>query len=135
MTSVAALVLILALLVALPPADAQGPTLKIGASLSLTGTYAKPGKYGHEGYQLCAKELNARGGLLGRRVELVTYDDRSDPQTAVRLYEKLITEDKVDVVMGPYSSPITEAAVNVTEKYRKLMVTPLAATTSIFKKG
>jgi len=135
MTSVAALVLILALLVALPPADAQGPTLKIGASLSLTGTYAKPGKYGHEGYQLCAKELNARGGLLGRRVELVSYDDRSDPQTAVRLYEKLITEDKVDVVMGPYSSPITEAAVNVTEKYRKLMVTPLAATTSIFKKG
>jgi branched-chain amino acid transport system substrate-binding protein len=53
----------------------------------------------------------------------------------VRLYEKLITEDKVDAIMGPYSSPVTEAAVNVTEKYKKVMVAPLAATTSIFKKG
>jgi len=53
----------------------------------------------------------------------------------VRLYEKLITEDKVDAVIGPYSSPITEAVANVTEKYKKVMVTPLAATTSIFKKG
>jgi branched-chain amino acid transport system substrate-binding protein len=57
------------------------------------------------------------------------------PATAVRLYEKLITEDKVDGVMGPYSSPVTEAAVNVTEKYKKVMVAPLAATTSIFRKG
>jgi branched-chain amino acid transport system substrate-binding protein len=53
----------------------------------------------------------------------------------VRLYEKLITEDKVDAVMGPYSSPITEAVANVSEKYQKVMVSPLAATTSIFKKG
>src|SRR5438874_7636914 len=56
------------------------------------------------------------------------------PPTGVRLYEKLITEDKVDAVMGPYSSAITEAVVNVTEKYKKVMVAPLAATTSIFKK-
>ena len=53
----------------------------------------------------------------------------------MRLYEKLITEDKVDAVMGPYSSPVTEAVANVTEKYKKVMVAPLAATTSIFKKG
>jgi branched-chain amino acid transport system substrate-binding protein len=64
----------------------------------------------------------------------VVYDDQSMPPTGVRLYEKLITEDKVDVVMGPYSSPITEAVANVTEKYKKIMVTPLAATTSIFRK-
>src|SRR5437764_13688095 len=54
--------------------------------------------------------------------------------TGVRLYEKLITEDKVESVMGPYSSPISEAVANVTEKYKKVMVSPLAATTSIFKK-
>ena len=113
--------------------DAQGP-IRLGASLSLTGTYAKLGKNQHEGYQLCIKELNAKGGLLGRKVELVVYDDQSLPPTGVRLYEKLITEDKVDVVMGPYSSPITEAVANVTEKYKKIMVTPLAATTSIFRK-
>jgi branched-chain amino acid transport system substrate-binding protein len=116
------------------PADAQGP-IRIGASLSLTGTYAKLGKNQHEGYQLCIKDLNAKGGILGRKAELVVYDDQSMPATAVRLYEKLITEDKVDAVMGPYSSPVSEASANVTEKYKKVMVAPLAATTSIFKKG
>src|SRR5438132_3057733 len=116
------------------PAAAQGP-IRIGASLSLTGTYAKLGKNQHEGYKLCEKDLNAKGGLLGRKVQLVVYDDQSTPSTAVRLYEKLITEDKVDGVMGPYSSPVTEASVNVTEKYKKVMVASVAATTSSFKKG
>lgn len=116
------------------PAEAQAP-IKIGASLSLTGTYGKIGAYQKEGYELCADDLNAKGGLLGRKVEFVVYDDQSMPATGVRLYEKLITEDKVDAVMGPYSSPITEAVANVTEKYQKVMVTPLAATTSIFKRG
>jgi branched-chain amino acid transport system substrate-binding protein len=116
------------------PAQAQAP-IKIGASLSLTGTYGKIGAYQKEGYEICADDLNAKGGLLGRKVEVVVYDDQSMPATGVRLYEKLITEDKVDAVMGPYSSPITEAVANVSEKYQKVMVTPLAATTSIFKKG
>jgi branched-chain amino acid transport system substrate-binding protein len=128
-----ALVITLAVAAGSVPATAQGP-IKIGASLSLTGTYAKLGKNQHEGYQLCQKDLNAKGGLLGRKVEFVVYDDQSMPATAVRLYEKLITEDKVDGVMGPYSSPVTEAVANVTEKYKKVMVSPLAATTSIFKK-
>ena len=115
-------------------ADAQGP-IRIGGSLSLTGTYAKLGTYQNEGYKLCLKHMNDKGGLLGRKLDLVVYDDQSMPATGVRLYEKLITEDKVDAVIGPYSSPITEAVANVTEKYKKVMVTPLAATTSIFKKG
>lgn len=115
-------------------AEAQAP-VRIGASLSLTGSYAQPGRYQHEGYQLCQKHLNAKGGVLGRKVDFVLYDDQSRPDTGVRLYEKLITEDKVDAVMGPYSSAITEAVANVTEKYKKVMVAPLAATTSIFKKG
>ena len=116
------------------PAGAQTP-IKIGASMSVTGTYAKPGSYQKEGYDVCIDELNGRGGLLGRKVELVIYDDQSQPATAVKLYEKLITEDKVDAVMGPYSSAVSEAVANVTEKYKKVMVAPLAATTSIFKKG
>jgi branched-chain amino acid transport system substrate-binding protein len=116
------------------PAGAQGP-IRLGASLSLTGTYAKLGKNQHEGYQLCIKELNAKGGLLGRKLDLVVYDDQSLPPTAVRLYEKLITEDKVDVVMGPYSSGITESVAGISEKYKNVMVSPLAATTSIFRQG
>ena len=129
------LVLIVAAAGGTLPAAAQGP-IRIGASLSLTGTYAEPGRFQSEGYKLCEKDLNARGGgLLGRKVEMVVYDDQSMPATGVRLYEKLITEDKVDAVMGPYSSAISEAVANVTEKYKKVMVAPLAATTSIFKKG
>jgi len=128
-----ALIAALAVLAAGISGEAQGP-IRIGASLSLTGTYAKLGKNQHEGYKLCEKDLNAKGGLLGRKIEFVVYDDQSTPATAVRLYEKLITEDKVEGLMGPYSSPVTEASVNVTEKYKKVMVAPLAATTSIFKR-
>ena len=118
------------------PVQAQAPApIKIGASMSLTGTYAKPGSYQKEGYDICVEEVNAKGGLLGRKIEFVVYDDQSMPATAVKLYEKLITEDKVDAVMGPYSSAVSEAVANVTEKYKKVMVAPLAATTSIFKKG
>jgi branched-chain amino acid transport system substrate-binding protein len=131
---VAAVLAVSVVLASLAPAGAQAP-VRIGASLSLTGTYGKPGKYSHEGYLLCAKDLNARGGILGRKVEMVLYDDRSETQTGVRLYEKLITEDKVDGVIGPYSSAITEAVANVTEKYRTVMIATLASTTSIFKKG
>src|SRR5574342_538909 len=119
----------------LPPAAPAQTPIKIGASMSVTGTYAKPGTYQKQGYDVCIDELNAKGGLLGRKVELVIYDDQSQPATAVKLYEKLITEDKVDAVMGPYSSAVSEAVANVTEKYKKVMVAPLAATTSIFKKG
>jgi branched-chain amino acid transport system substrate-binding protein len=124
-----------ALLLALAaPAAAQGP-IRIGASLSLTGADARLGQYQREGYEYCAAEVNESGGLLGRKVEFVVYDDQSAPATAVRLYEKLITEDKVDAVMGPHSSSVTETAANVTEKYRKVMVSPLGSTTSIFRKG
>jgi ABC-type branched-subunit amino acid transport system substrate-binding protein len=76
------------------------------------------------GYQLCVKHTNDKGGVLGRKLALVLYDDRSDPATAVRLYEKLITQDKVDLVLGPYGSPITDAVADVTEKHKMPMVTP-----------
>jgi branched-chain amino acid transport system substrate-binding protein len=132
---VALLVGILVTLVGPLPAGAQQPPIRIGASLSLTGAYAKPGLYGREGYALCQKQINEGAGVLGRPVELVIYDDRSDPQTGVRLYEKLITEDRVELVMGPYSSAITEAVANVTEKYRKLMLAPLGSAGSIWEKG
>ena len=117
-----------------PPAAAQAP-IKIGASLSLTGTYAALGQNQQRGYQLCAKQVNEKGGVLGRKIEFVLYDDRSEPATGVRLYERLITQDKVDAVMGPYSSAITEAVANVNEKHKMPMVAPMASTTSIFKKG
>ena len=116
-------------------APIQAQELRVGASISLTGTYAKPGKYTQEGYLLCEKDINDKGGLLGKQVKFVIYDDKSEPPTAIKLYEKLITEDKVELVMGPYSSPVTNAASTVSEKYQKLMMASLAATTSIWERG
>ena len=109
-----------------PVAEAQ-PPIRIGASLSQTGLYAALGQDQLRGYQLCVKHVNEKGGVLGRKLELVLYDDGSDPSTAVRLYEKLITQDKVDLLLGPGSSPITDAVADVTEKHRLPMVACSAA--------
>jgi len=127
--------LALAVLVGLVAAAAAQQPIRIGASLSLTGTYAALGQNQHRGYQLCTKHVNETGGVLGRKIEFVLYDAQAQPATGVRLYEKLITQDKVDAIMGPYSSAITEAVANVNEKYRMPMVAPMASTTAIFKKG
>jgi branched-chain amino acid transport system substrate-binding protein len=117
------------------PSSAQQP-IRIGASMSITGkAYSVQGGYGREGYLVCQKHVNAQGGVLGRPIEFVIYDDASDEKTASILYEKLIAEDKVDAVLGPYSSAITDVVADVIEKHRKLMIAPNAATTSIWEKG
>ena len=117
--------------VALVPA--QQP-IRIGASLSLTRPYAALGQNQHRGYQLCAKHVNEKGGALGRKIELLVHDDQSEPSTAARLYKTLVTEEKVDLLLGPYGSPITEAVADVAEEHRMPLVAH-AATTSIFRKG
>jgi branched-chain amino acid transport system substrate-binding protein len=130
-----AIAVLVALAWAVPPgAEAQAP-IRLGASLSQTGLYAALGQNQLRGYQLCVKHMNEKGGVLGRKLELVVYDDGADPATAVRLYEKLITQDKVDLVLGPYTSRITNAVASVTEKHKMPMVAPNAGTTSIYRKG
>jgi branched-chain amino acid transport system substrate-binding protein len=115
-------------------AEAQ-PPIRIGATLAQTGVYATLGQNQLRGYRLCVKHVNDKGGVLERKLELVVHDDGSDPTKAARLYEKLITQDGVDVILGPYSSPISEAVADVSEKYRMPMVAPGAAATSIYRKG
>jgi branched-chain amino acid transport system substrate-binding protein len=117
-----------------PVTEAQ-PPIRIGATLAQTG-FAAPDSQGQlRGYQLCVKHTNDKGGVLGRKLELVVYDDGTDAATAARLYEKLITQDQVDLVLGPYGSGITEAVADVTEKHKMPMVAPEATATSIYRKG
>jgi branched-chain amino acid transport system substrate-binding protein len=116
------------------PSMAQQP-IRIGATMSQTGPYDTQGVPARNGYLLCQKHVNEKGGILGRKVEFLIYDDRSDTKTAPTLYERLIVEDKVDAVMGPYGSPLTEAVAPVTEKHRRVMLAPLAATSSIWEQG
>src|SRR5215204_3179697 len=115
-------------------AHAEQP-IRIGATMSLTGNSSIQGGYGREGYLLCQKHVNELGGVLGRQIELVVYDDASNGKTAAGLYEKLIVEDKVDAVLGPYGSATTDVVADVNEKHRMLMIAPTAATTSIWEKG
>jgi branched-chain amino acid transport system substrate-binding protein len=116
------------------PAQAQAPA-RIGASLSKTGGYATLGQNQLRGYQLCVKHANEKGGVLGRPIELIVEDDNSQSSNAVAIYERLIVRSKVDAVLGPYSSPITEAVADVVEKHRMPMVAAGASATSIFRKG
>ena len=117
------------------PLAAAQPPIRTGASLSQTGVRAAAGQNQLRGSQLCVKHMNDKGGVLGRKLELVVYDDGSDPATAVRLYEKLITQNKVNLVLGPHSPDITDAVADVTEKHKMPMVAPTASATSIYRKG
>ncbi len=123
-----------AMLVGALAGAAQAP-IKIGASVSMTGSFAALGQIQFRGYQVCIKRANEKGGLLGRKIELITEDAKSDAAAAVRIYESLITEKRVDAILGPYGSPLTEAVAEVSEKHRMPMIAPLASATSIFKKG
>jgi len=107
----------------------------IGGAISQTGQYAEPAGRQVNSIKLWVDEVNGRGGLLGHKVVARLLDDKSDTQTAIKLYEKLITEDKVDLLLAPYSSGITEAVANVNERYKMPFVAYGAASTPIWEKG
>ena len=112
-----------------------GNEVLIGGAISQTGRYAEPAGRQVNSIKLWVDEVNGRGGLLGHKINLLLLDDKSDTQTAIKLYEKLITEDKVDVLLAPYSSGITEAVANVNERYKMPFVAYGAASTPIWEKG
>ena len=117
-------------------ADHQpGSIVVMGGTLALSGRYAEPAGRYLNARKLYVDELNAHGGLLGHNVELRILDDKSDTRTAIELYERLITQDKVDLVLGPYSSAITDAVANVMERYKRPFVAPGAASKGIWQRG
>ncbi len=111
-----------------------GNVVVMGGTLSLTGRYAVQGGRHLNVRKLYVDELNGRGGLLGHRVELKIYDDKSEKRTAIELYGRLITEDRVDIVLGPYSSYLTDAVANVTERYKRPII-PHAGNPVIWQRG
>jgi branched-chain amino acid transport system substrate-binding protein len=117
-----------------PNARAQQP-LRIGGSFSDTGTYAESGQTVHRGQQLCVKHANEKGGVLGRKMEFRAEDDQSDPARSVAIYERLLTQEKVDAVFSPFSTPITDAVAELTERHRKPLVACCMAATPNYKKG
>lgn len=113
--------------------------LKIGVALSQTGNFTREGKLMKDGYEFWRDRVNAAGGIkVGNdtyKVELVMYDDKSDTNTSVKLTEKLITDDKVNFIFGPYSSGITQATSAIAEKYRVVNFAVNANAPAIYERG
>jgi len=100
----------------------SGEPIKIGFSMALTGPLAPNGKQALLGAEIWQEEINVKGGLLGRKVELVHYDDQSNPANVPGIYTKLLDVDKVDIVMGPYGTNLNAPAMPVVMQKNKVFV-------------
>ena len=127
-------------LAALPAhAKVEGDTIVLGSAISLTGKYSQEGKNARDGYDLAVKAINDKGGVTigGKAYKLSVkyYDDESTPARTAQLLERLINQDKVKYVLGPYSSGTTKAAAPVVEKYKIPMIEAEGASRSLFSQG
>jgi len=113
-----------------------GPTIKVGASLPLTGEFSEPGKAAQQGYKVWEAITNAKGGLLdGRKVKMVVKDDASNQNTIVADYNALISRDKVDLLLGTFSSLLNLPASAVAERNKMLFVEPAGGAPELFDRG
>ena len=128
-------------LLAATPADARvdGDVITLGAALSLTGKYTTAGNHTKKGYELARDKINAKGGVKvgGKmyKIKLKFYDDESNPARGAQLAERLIKQDGIKYMLGPYSSGLTKAIAPVTEKHKIPMVEGNGASRSLFNKG
>ena len=112
----------------------SGP-INIGISLSLSGDFSADGQAFQQGYKLWANDVNKAGGILGRKVNLTIIDDTSDPTQVQTNYTKLISQDKVDLVLGPYSSLLTKPASATVNRYGYAMLEGAGGAPSVFQQG
>ena len=113
--------------------------ITFGAAISITGKTAKEGEYTRDGYQFAIDKINEMGGIKvgGKtyKVALKYYDDETKPERSAQLFEKLINEDKVNLLLGPYGSSPTGTAAPIAERYRIPMVEANGAAEGVFNKG
>ncbi len=113
--------------------------LKIGVPLAATGADSREGALTKQGYDLWADVVNAQGGIkvggTAYRIQIIYYDDQSKPQISAELTDKLISQDHVNLLLGPYGSPATFADAAIAEKYRVPMVEANGAARKIFQQG
>ncbi len=111
--------------VLLPTAPRAAEPIKIGFSMALTGGLAPNGKSALLAMQIWEKDINAKGGLLGRPVKLIYYDDQSQPSTVPGIYTKLLDVDKVDLVVGPYATAQIAPAMPIVIQHNMAFITLL----------
>lgn len=123
------------LALALAVARAQPPPVVVGVVLSQSGLLADLAADLGRGLQLWQQEVNAAGGLLGRRVELLLEDDASEAAASVRLYEKLVKEGGADLLVGPFGSAASAGAAAVAERNRRVLVNATGASRAAHRKS
>jgi branched-chain amino acid transport system substrate-binding protein len=106
----------------LAPAPAAAQELKIGYSMAMTGTLGPNGKSALLAQRIWEDDVNAKGGLLGRKVKLVYYDDQSNPSTVPGIYTKLLDVDKVDLIIGGYATAMLAPAMPIMMQRKKLFI-------------
>ncbi len=116
-------------------APAAAAPITIGVSVSLTGDFSGDGPALKQGYDLWAQDINAKGGLLGHKVTMKYVDDASSTQQVVTNYQTLITQDKVALVFGPFSSLLTIPASTVTDRYGYAFPEPAGGGPAVFNRG
>ncbi|HEX9584141.1 MAG TPA: ABC transporter substrate-binding protein, partial [Gammaproteobacteria bacterium] len=120
-------------------AKVEGDTIILGSAISLTGKYSTNGIHAKNGYDLAVERINAKGGVTvggkSYKLRVVYYDDESTPARGAQLVERLIKQDDVKYMLGPYSSGLTKAVAPVTEKYKIPMVEAEGASRSLFTQG
>lgn len=120
-------------------ARVEGDKIILGSAISLTGKYATNGVHAQNGYDLAVKKINQAGGVTvggkSYELEIVYYDDESTPARGAQLAERLIRQDGVQFMLGPYSSGLTKAIAPVTEKYGIPMIEAEGASRSLFTQG
>jgi branched-chain amino acid transport system substrate-binding protein len=131
-TAILALILSVSAFPSQPASAAAGP-IKIGFSVSLSGDFSSDGQAILQGYQLWANDVNSHGGLLGRKIQLIHYDDASTPTQVATNYTKLITSDKVDLTVGPFSSLLTIPSAAVARRYGYAFLAPAGGGPSVFQ--
>ena len=114
---------------------AAKPPIKIGISLPLTGNFSEPGTAAMRGYKIWQQLINKQGGLLGRKVQVIIRDDASNQNTIVADYTRLITEDKVDLLLGTFSSLLNLPASAVAERFKMVYVEPAGGSPKMFNRG
>src|SRR5215217_2044822 len=115
---------------------ASGEPIKVGASLPLTGEFSEPGKAAKQGYAVWESIVNEQGGLIDNRpVQMVVKDDQSNQNTIVADYNALVSQDKVDLLLGTFSSLLNLPASAVAERNRMLYVEPAGGAPELFERG
>jgi branched-chain amino acid transport system substrate-binding protein len=116
-------------------ASAANKPITIGISVSLSGDFSGDGLATQQGYKVWAAVQNSHGGILGRQIKLKFLSDASSPTQVVTNYQKFITSDKVDFVLGPYSTKLTKPASLIANRYKYVMIEGIGGGPSVFSRG